>query len=181
MLQAVYRAALGIDPPTALTERVLAATGEPSVEALLHGATRRDVVLRREPGDLAWILLDAADDADPTAVAIVERHGTGLAATALAAARQVGIAPGDPFRLALTGGVFRHRAAVLRDAIVRGVRLERPAVDVVQAADEPAVGALLLAFDAAGIVVDEAIHDRIRRGLASADLFDTHPFRLASA
>src|SRR5688572_18076067 len=42
-LRAVYRAELGIDPPTALTEQILAAFAEHSVEEVLHRMTARDI------------------------------------------------------------------------------------------------------------------------------------------
>ncbi|MBA2719181.1 MAG: hypothetical protein H0U52_08095 [Chloroflexi bacterium] len=177
-LRAVYRADLGIDPPTALTRRILAATGQPSVESLLHHSSARDVLDRREPAGLAWVVLEAADDGDAAAVAIVAQLGVDLGRTALAAARRVGIAEGVPFGLALTGGVLRHPGGGLRDAIVATVRAAAPRVVVLASAAEPVAGAVLLAFDAAGIASDVAVRERIRDGLAAADLYDTHPARV---
>ncbi|MEA2519812.1 MAG: hypothetical protein QOF49_1892 [Chloroflexota bacterium] len=176
-LRAIYRAELGIDGPTALTERVLTETGEADVEALLHHATGRDVPRRRDPATLAWILLDAADEGDPTAVALVTDHGIGLGRTAVAAARRVGIDRDRPFGLALAGGVLRHRAAVLRDAIVDTVRAGAPGAFIVVPELEPVAGALLLAFDAAGLATGPDVRTRIAAGLVSAELFDTHPVR----
>jgi N-acetylglucosamine kinase-like BadF-type ATPase len=177
-LQAVVRAELGIDPPTALTGAVLHATGEPSVEALLHHATARSVAPRRDPAVLTPILLDVAAAGDPGAAAVVTEHGADLGRTALAAARRVGIGVGrEPWTLALTGGVLRHGGATLRTAIVETVRAEAPDVEVVTPALEPAAGALLLAFDAAGLATGSAVRDRIAEGLASASLFETHPGR----
>ncbi len=176
-LQAVYRAELGIEPPTVLTDRVLAVTGEPSVEALLHHASRRDHPDRRDPAVVAWILLDAADDGDPGARAIVERHGASLGATALAAARRARIDLAAPFALSLGGGVLRSGAQALREAIVGAVRAAAPGVRVVAPQLEPAAGALLLAFDAVGIDAGPDVRARIARGLPSKDLFETHPRR----
>src|SRR5438270_8088024 len=42
VMRAVYRADLGIDPPTPLTARVLDAFGLPTVEDVLHSMTARD-------------------------------------------------------------------------------------------------------------------------------------------
>jgi N-acetylglucosamine kinase-like BadF-type ATPase len=172
-LQAVYRADLGIDPPTALTPAVLAATGERDVEALLHHATARGVADRRDPALLASVLLEVAERGDPAAVAIVERHGTALGRAAVAAARRVGIGREDGFDLALTGGVLRRHRGRFRDAIVNAVAAEAPAMRVVEPALEPVAGALLLAFDAAGIPTGSEVVRRIRNGLASSNLFDT--------
>jgi N-acetylglucosamine kinase-like BadF-type ATPase len=170
-LQAIYRSELGIDPPTALTSHVLAFTGEPDVEALLHHATGREIVGRRDPSVLAPIVLELADAGDPAAVAIVDRHGPGLGRMALAAARQVGVPSGDVLAVALTGGVLRSdrgRRGRLRDAIVTTIEATS-AVRVVEPALEPVAGALLLAFDAAGLPTGAATMARISDGLAAAD------------
>jgi N-acetylglucosamine kinase-like BadF-type ATPase len=176
-LQAIYRSELGIDPPTAITDRVLAFTGEHDVEALLHHATGREVVDRRDPAVLAPILLEAADAGDPTAADIVDRHGASLARMALAAARRVGIDSRDALIVALAGSVLRGSRGRFRDAIVRTVSEGWPEVRIVEPALEPVAGALLLAFDAAGIATDGPVRRRIEDGLRSADLFDTHPGR----
>ena len=176
-LQAIYRAELGIDRPTGLTEKVLSATGEPDVEALLHHASGREVVGRRDPASLAWILLDTAAAGDPTAAAIVASQGEQLGRWALAATRRVGLGPDDQFRLALTGGVLRHETPALREAIVRTVLAGAPGATLVGSAPEPAAGALLLAFDAAGLAVSPAAYDRIEEGIRASGLVDTHPLR----
>ena len=177
-LQAVYRAALGIDRPTLLTERLLAATGEPDVEAILHRTTRRERRDGRLAATLAHVLLDAAEEGDPTALDLVRSHGTALGQTALAAARQVGIAD-DRYTLALAGGVLRHAGTVLRETIVATVRADAPRVGVATSRLEPAAGAVLLAFDAAGIGVDAAVEDRLHETMPA--IFDTHPARVVPA
>ena len=180
-VRAATRSELGIDPPTSMTERLLAATGEPSVEALVHHASARAVVDRRDPASLAWVLLDAADDGDHAAAEIVARQGRELGRTALAAARRVAIDLDAPFGLALTGGVFRHNARALRHAILATVRDGAPNVEVRPPELEPAGGALLLAFDAAGLASGPEVRGRIAAGLASHDLYETHPARIAAA
>jgi N-acetylglucosamine kinase-like BadF-type ATPase len=176
-LQAIYRSELGIDGPTELTDRVLAATRERDVEALLHHATGREVVDRRDSAVLAPILLQAADDGDGAAVEIVDRQGKALAWMALAAARRVGIPLGDDLTVALTGGVLRGSRGRLRDAIASALAEGWPQVRIVEPALEPVAGALLLAFDAAGIPADDRHMRRIEDGLRSADLFDTRSDR----
>ena len=171
-LHAVYRAALGIDRPTLLTERLIAATGEPDVAAILHRTTRRERRDGRLAATLAHVLLDAAEDGDPTALDLVRSHGTALGRTALAAARQVGVAD-DRYTLALAGGVLRHAGTVLRETIVATVRADAPRVAVAGSRLEPAAGAVLLAFDAAAIAVDPALEDRLHA--TTPAIFDTHP------
>jgi N-acetylglucosamine kinase-like BadF-type ATPase len=172
-LQAVYRAELGLDPPTALTQRVLERVGERSVEEVLRRATTRGPDRWREPAVLAPILLDAAEAGDPTALALVTEHGRALGRYALVAARRVGIAH-LPFELALTGGVLRHPGRLLRDAVVQAVREGAPQVRPVEPALEPAAGALLLAFDAIDLVVDGEVERRLLDSLPPDTLFDTH-------
>ena len=160
-LQAIYRAELGIDPPTALTGRILAATREPSVEAVLHHASARGIRDRRDPAILAPVLLDVAAEGDPAARRIVARHGASLGRMAVAAARRVGIPLERRFLVALTGGVVRHASSVLPDAIAAEIRSSAPEVVVVRSDVEPVVGALLLAFDDAGVPAGRFVRDRI--------------------
>lgn len=178
-LHAVVRAELGIDRPTILTEAVLAAAGEPDVEALLHRMTRRGGRERLLVAALAPILLDAAERGDPTATAIVREQGIALGRTALAAARRVGIG-GGRFALALAGGVLRHAGDALRETIVATVLAEAPGTTIVQPTLEPAAGALLLAFDAAGIPVTDEVAGRLRATFPPAELFDTQRLAVGS-
>jgi hypothetical protein len=91
---------------------------------------------------------------------------------AVAAARRVGI-EAEPFMLALTGGVFRHGGRVMPEALAAVVHEVAPAAVVLRPDLEPAAGALLLAFDAAGIPVGPAIDERLRATMPAAELFDT--------
>jgi N-acetylglucosamine kinase-like BadF-type ATPase len=173
-LRAIARSELGIDPPTALTDRVLAQLGAESVEEVLHRATRRGPDRWREPAVLAATLLDAAEAGDKVARGIVMGQGTALGRTALAAARRVGI-ESLAFPLALTGGVLRHRGALLPESILAAVLAGAPRARLVRPSLEPATGALLLAFDRAGIPVRGAVEERLHATLPPDTLFDTHP------
>jgi N-acetylglucosamine kinase-like BadF-type ATPase len=179
-VRAAIRAELGIIPPTAMTAGLLAALGEVSVEGALHRLTGRGRKQRGDWASLARVVLDAAEAGDAAATEIVERQGAALGRLAIGAARRVGIL-GLPFQLALTGGVVRHDGQRLRDAIVRAVREDAPEAIVVRPTLEPAVGALLLAFDLAGIAVTRGIDARLRATLPPTDLWDTQPRAAASA
>jgi N-acetylglucosamine kinase-like BadF-type ATPase len=176
-LHAVYRSALGIDPPTALTSAVLDALGAPDVEAILHRQTHRGPARWRGARTLAPLLLDIAETGDAAAIAIVDEHGRLLGRMAAAAARRVGIEDGAAFDLALAGGLFRHHGERLRAGVLAAVRERAPGVREVVPELEPVVGALLLAFDAAGLAMDDARLGRLRATLPDAALYDT---RLAS-
>jgi N-acetylglucosamine kinase-like BadF-type ATPase len=177
---AIARADLSIDRPTALTALVLRTLDAPDVETVLHRRTRRGPARWAEPAILAPLLLDAAEAGDPTAVAIVTSHGAALGTYALAAARRVGAADG-PLGLALTGGVFRHPGRLLRESTFTTVRAGAPLAHEVVPSLEPVAGALLLAFDAAGIEVAGAVEQRLRATLPAAALYETHPSAMAAA
>lgn len=170
-LRAVYRADLGIDPPTALTAPVLAFFGCPDVGALLHSFTRRGRRPARRLGRLARVLLDGADAGDPASLRIVQRHGASLGDYALAAARQVGL--DGAYLLTTSGGVMRHRSPVLRDALLTRVRAEHPQVRWQPSHHEPVFGALLLALERAGVTIDDTVFRRLEESCPDEALFLT--------
>jgi N-acetylglucosamine kinase-like BadF-type ATPase len=151
-MRAILRAELSIGPPTTLTARALRHLDEPTVENLLHAFTRRE---RRRPFaelmGLAPVVLDEAEAGDRVAVSIVRRQGRRLAAYVRYAASAVGLRA-RPYPVVLAGGLFRHPSNVLAGELAHGIPDGRPH----RAAFEPAVGALLLAFDAVGVSPDLA-------------------------
>jgi N-acetylglucosamine kinase-like BadF-type ATPase len=163
-LIAMIRAELGIDPPTAMTDPALALFGVESVEDLLHAITGLQGSGEEGQARLAPVLLDAGHEGDAAAVAIVRSSATLIAGYAAAAGRQVGWGSGYP--VVLTGGVLRHRCTDLVD----GIADRLPDCAVVRTAAEPVYGALLLAFDEAGIVPDR---DRLVATGPPADFFRT--------
>lgn len=169
-LEALCRAELGIDPPTKLTTHALEIFEKPSVEALLHSITARDG--KTSAKKLTRVLLDEASAGDLTAKRIVQQHGAALGDYALAAARQVGL-EGAPFTLVLAGGVLRHPSHLLADCLVERVRTKSPKVQPIYSRFEPVVGALFLALEAAGQVIDEVLLARLIPTLPPASLFET--------
>jgi hypothetical protein len=71
-----------------------------------------------------------------------------------------------PSPVVLAGGLFRHRSDLLEQAIAE----ELPESEIVMARFEPAVGALLMAFDEHGIEPDV---DRLVESIPSAELYAT--------
>jgi N-acetylglucosamine kinase-like BadF-type ATPase len=171
-LLAVYRAELGIDPPTTLTERILAAFAARSVEEILHQLTARDIPRPENRHQLVRPLFDAADNGDTTARRIVISHGRALGDYAIVAARQVGLLE-EPFTLVLTGGVLRHPSPLLRDALIARVHEAAPRAHAIQSRFEPAAGAVLLALDLAGTVIDTTLLERLQTTLPGAAFFAT--------
>ena len=170
-LRAVYRAELGIDPPTSLTARVLEHYQQHSVEALLHSLTRRDRRPPRRLGRLARILLDEAEGGDPTSLKLVRFQGQALGDYALAAARQVELS--GPYTLVTSGGVMRHSSRVLIDALMERVQSVHPQVQWQASRHEPVFGALLLALELAQVPVDAALLSQLEATCPDESVFRT--------
>jgi N-acetylglucosamine kinase-like BadF-type ATPase len=174
MLWAVYRSELGLEPPTTLTLAALAFFNQPTVEALLHHFTARETQAgaTNAASQLAPYLLTEAENGDTVARRIVEENANRLAEYALVAARKVGI-DHSPYTVLLNGGVFRHPGALMPDIIRQRIQRVSPGVMLVRSRHEPATGALLLAFELAGIAVTPDLMNRLERGLPPAAFFST--------
>jgi len=170
-LRAVYRAQLGIDPPTSLTGKILTHFGLGSTEALLHAQTRRDRRSTRRLGRLARILLDEAQAGDETSLKIVRKHGQALGDYALAAARQVGLS--GAYTLVTSGGVMRHPSPVLIRALMEQVWETNPEVKWQASHHEPVFGALLLALELAQHPVDGELMERLEATCPDESVFLT--------
>lgn len=171
-LRAVYRAELGIEPPTSLTLRALDAYGQRTVEDVLHLFTAREGTPPRDIDRLAPAVLEEAHRGDGAARRIVQELGAILGDYALVAARRVGIAD-TPFTLVLAGGVLRADAPLLAESIVERVRLASPEVHPVRSRFEPAVGALLVALEAAGASADAPLLEHLVASLPPQAFFAT--------
>src|SRR5262249_38765919 len=174
LLFAIYRSALGIEPPTSLTDRVLEHFGAQSVEEVLHRFHNRQ---RPAPGGvdrLTPLLLDEAQAGDTVALSSARGHGGALGGFGLAAARQVGLA-GTAFHLVLAGGVFQHPTTVLEDAIVARVRQLSPEVRAIRSPYEPIVGVLCQALTAAGAPPDRSALSRLVSTIPAAVPLPTRP------
>jgi N-acetylglucosamine kinase-like BadF-type ATPase len=164
---AVYRAALGLGEPTALTDDLLAHYAAPNPESLLHAFTKR----AERPGvqtiaRAAAVLLDAAARGDAVARGIVRRHGALLAEYATAGARIVGLL-GTDFPIVLTGGVLTHHDTLLRDSIIESLAANTPEAEPIVATLPPAAGAALIALDRAGVETGAAHREALRSTLPS--------------
>ena len=171
LVRAVLRAELSLDPPTTLTARMLEFYGRARVEEVLHAHTARGAT-PPDVGRLARLLLDEADRGDPTARRIALEHGRALGDYALVGARQVGIVD-LPFTLVLAGGMWRHPARLLAETLAECVHAAAPHVHVVESRFEPAVGALFLALELAGVPIDTPLLARLTPTLPPAAFFAT--------
>jgi N-acetylglucosamine kinase-like BadF-type ATPase len=171
-LRAVYRAELGIDPSTLLTERILQAFAAQSVEEVLHRLTGRDLPRPEVRRQLVRVLFDAADAGDAAARRIATSHGQALGDYAIVAARKVGLLDTE-FTLALTGGVLRHPSPFLLDALVARVQEAAPGAHATHSRFEPAAGAVLLALELARVTADDLLLERLEKTLPGSGFFAT--------
>jgi N-acetylglucosamine kinase-like BadF-type ATPase len=171
-LRAAYRAELGMDAPTSLTAALLEHHGFRDVEALLHAHTARDHRDAQRVGQLARVLLDEAHKGDATALRIVLEHGAALGDYAVVAARKVDLLDAD-FPLVTAGGVMRHASHLMPDALLSRVREVAPGAHLIRSPLEPVAGAVLLAFERAGVPVTEAIRAGLTSSFPAAALFLT--------
>jgi len=148
-LRAVYNHALGIAPPTMLTEQALALFGASDAFDLLHRFKRRGGLPEAESDRLTPVLLDAADEGDAVAREIVAETGAVLGRQGRACAEQLDL-PLPGARVTLSGGVFGHPTLRLADATMA----ELPGAIAVRDPAPPIAGALLLALDRLGVPAD---------------------------
>ena len=171
-LRAVYHAELGIDPPTLLTQRLLAIFDVQSVEELLHQLTARDMPRSEKRRQLVRPLFDCADAGDAVARQILLSHGRALGHYAIVAARNVGLLDGN-FPLILTGGVLRHPSPFLRESLTACVREAAPGMRAMQSRFEPAAGAVFLALDVLSIQTEAALLEQLEKTFPEAAFFAT--------
>lgn len=170
-LRAVYRSELGIEPATALTDAVLRHFNMSSVEEVLHLLT---ALGKPHPNTrpLVRTLLRVADEGDVVAQNIVLQQGRGLGDYALVAARKTDQV-NTPFHLVLAGGVLRHPSPLLRDAIIARVQEDAPFAQPIRSEMEPAFGAVMLALEAARVVIDEGVREQLRNTAPPFAFFET--------
>lgn len=170
--KAVYLAELGIGPASTLTQRVLDAYSAPSIEAVLHAETRRQNRSPSPIGKLSRALMEEARSGDQVALSIIQKHGAELTEYGLVAARKVGL-EGAPFYLILAGSLLRETHSPLASAIIDKIVSVNPLVQPIMSQFEPAVGALFLALEQMGAIIDDQMLARLRPSLPPASLFET--------
>lgn len=171
VLQAVYRAELGVTPTTQLRERILELYGFPDVEALLYNQTSLNAkAVQVHEGQITRALLDSADEGDEVAKEILEHHAMLLSNTALVAIRNAELE--GSFPVVFSGGVFKHPSPLLREAIVRRLKKHHKEIEVINSQREPVLGALLLAFEATKNLSETTL-EGLEASLPLASFFET--------
>jgi len=161
----------GRGPKTALTPMVLQKLGFPTVEAMLRAQVAGQLS-RRQLGALCPLVFEAAYAGDQVAAEILVRQGLALAEYVTAIVRRFGLAELE-FEVVLSGSVFKGRGPLLVDTITQAVHRVAPRARIVRAELEPALGAVLLAYDALGLRVLPQVYDNLRRTAPPPAFFST--------
>jgi N-acetylglucosamine kinase-like BadF-type ATPase len=170
-IHAVLREEDGRGQTTSLTPAILDRLRYASAEALQKGITAR-AVRAEHYAALAPLVFAAAAAGDAVATEVIVRHGLALAEYATAAIRRFDMAE-LAFDVVLAGSLFKGEGPLLIDTVRAAVLSVAPHARMVLAECEPALGAVMLAYDSLGIEVT----DEIRRNLAATapgpDFFST--------
>lgn len=166
-LDAVARWRNGSAPPTLLTERLLAALGDRSVDALFERLMRTHASIGSE---YAPLVLAAAGDGDPAAIEVAAAEGRRLAESVCGVARTLAMLD-EPFALVRSGGVALAGSRALDDAFAAVVVEQAPLATITPLAVPPAAGAALLALDLLEAGTPDA-HDELAAELLHAERLD---------
>jgi N-acetylglucosamine kinase-like BadF-type ATPase len=144
-LRAVMREHEGWGGRTALTPALLEASGAPDANAMLHLFYTPEWP-RSRVADMARTVHRIAEEGDPAAREVLQRAAQQLALLAASVRRQLW-GEGEPVRVSWTGGLFNSDIVLERFRML--VALEDKAI-CEPPRHGPAIGALLLAWRAAG-------------------------------
>jgi N-acetylglucosamine kinase-like BadF-type ATPase len=170
-IRAVLREEDGRGAPTSLTGAILGTLGYPTVDDLLKAIIAGQLD-RRRMRSLCPLVFEAAVAGDGVAADIIVRQGEALAEYATAGIRRFGMQD-MAFDVVLSGSMFKGQGPLLIDTITQAIRRAAPRACVVRTQFEPAVGGVLLAYDALDITVTDDMYDNLARTAPDAEFFST--------
>jgi len=155
-IAAVARAHIGLEPPTVLSDSLVAFSGMPDVESLLQAISRENYELK----GAAPLIFEAATLGDKTARAILKRAGKEMAQSTNLIIRKLRMED-DIFDLVLAGSLFKATEPLLIDTLTNNILMVAPSAIPTKLQSPPAVGGVLLAMEAHGLHPDETVHQRL--------------------
>ena len=170
-LRAVFREEDGRGPCTALTGAILGKLGYATPEALLKAMIAGQVEEARVLS-LCPLVFAAAEAGDEAAATILVNQGLALAEYATALIRRYGMAD-LKFDVVLSGSVFKGQGPLLIGTIAQAIHQVAPRAHIVRVQFEPAVGGVLLAYDALGLAVNEAMYESLTQTSPATSFFNT--------
>lgn len=170
-IEAVLKTEAGRGAPTILTDLVLKQLNFQTVEDMLKALINKRVELAHQLA-LCPRVFEASTNGDEIASEIIVQHGLALADYAVAAIRRFNMLQ-ETFDVVLAGSIFKGPGKLLQETITMAIHRFAPHSQIVRSHFEPAVGALLLAYDKLGIPVSEAMYERLTITCPPADFFNT--------
>jgi N-acetylglucosamine kinase-like BadF-type ATPase len=158
-LRAVFRADDGREPPTLLTDLILAELALSDVAALKQAIHLQQIPYEQING-LVHQVFQAAAAGDRAARQIVAANAEELGRQGCAVVRNLGL-QNDTFHMVMAGGLWHAAPAELHEDFRRAVLAVAPGAQFVRPDFEPVVGALLLALEAAGVKVEPAVDEAL--------------------
>jgi N-acetylglucosamine kinase-like BadF-type ATPase len=159
MIRMIMRSADGREPPTLLTELVLAALEQPSSYELMRALYHQQIA-RRRINHLVPLAFQAALKGDQVAQQILIREAEELGTSAAAIISRLGM-QALPVEVVLGGSVFKGEGPLFLDTIRQRVHRTAPGAILVRPTLEPVVGAVLLGLEAAGVTASDALYARL--------------------
>jgi N-acetylglucosamine kinase-like BadF-type ATPase len=170
-IDAVLREADGRGAETALTDIVLHRLGYPTAETLLKALTAGDVE-REQMLPICPAVFEVADAGEDVATNIIVKQGIALAEYATAVILRYGMQD-LRFDVVLSGSLFKGQGPLLIDTVTQAIHRVAPHTQIVQVQFEPAVGAVLLAYDALDIAIVDEITNNLARTVPGTVFFST--------
>jgi N-acetylglucosamine kinase-like BadF-type ATPase len=170
-IYAVLRQEDGRGAPTALTELVLSRLGYPTAEALLRALYTHQLESSTVLS-LCPLVFEAAYKGDEVATALIVKQGEALAEYATAGIRRYGMQE-LAFDVVLSGSLFKGKGPLLIDTITQAVHRVAQRARVVRPRFEPAVGGVLLAYDALNVDVTDEMYENLAQTVPGEAFFDT--------
>ena len=170
-IDAVLREADGRGAETALTDIVLYKLGYSTAEALLRALVAGNIE-REQMLSLCPAVFEAADAGEDVATDIIVKQGMALAEYATAVICRYGM-QSLQFDVVLSGSLFKGQGPLLIDTVTQAIHRVAPHTQIVQVQFEPAVGAVLLAYDALGLAVVDEIFDNLAQTVPGTVFFST--------
>jgi len=158
--------------PTTLTPLVLNWLGVPTVDDLLK-AVVADQLDHERVLALCPLVFEAAHGGDDVAADLIVKQGLALAGYATAAIRRFEMRDLE-FDVVLSGSLFKGQGPLLVDTVTQAIHRVAPRARIARVQFEPAVGAVLLAYDALGMAVSEDMVHNLAQTAPGPEFFSTH-------
>lgn len=156
---ATVRAADGRGAPTLVADRVLQRLGLSEADEIMR-RLYHDGLSRAEIAALAPLTIDAAEQRDAVAAEIIKRGADELSLMVATVARRLEFGL-DPVMVTVTGGLATAGAAYVAP-LQAAIRRRLPAVELVEPALPPVLGAALLALEDIGIPASPPLVAQLR-------------------